>query len=338
MSQYKISIAMCTFNGESYLYDQLKSILDQTRQPDELVICDDLSSDLTVEIINDFKCKVHFPVRLFINEFNLGSTQNFEKAISLCLGDLIALADQDDIWDTDKLKIIEKQFVTNPKVDMVFTDAEIVDSYANSLGYRLWQNIGFNQKEQKLFLQTYSPNLLKFLLRKSVVTGATMCFKSALRSLILPIPKSWVHDAWISMVLVINQSTILPITDILIKYRQHSSQQIGVQKKDLRLKFINADKLESREIDKRRYEVAFTNLNKRNSNEKYSKVLLYKLNHSKARSSISNCNVNLIHRFSLVLFELLNGNYHRYSNGFYSIFDDTCSLVRNRRSSPNHNN
>lgn len=338
MIEYKISVAMCTFNGESYLYDQLKSILDQTRQPDELVICDDLSSDLTVEIINDFKCKVYFPVRLFINESNLGSTQNFEKAISLCSGDLIALADQDDIWDTDKLKIIEKQFVTNPKVDMVFTDAEIVDSSANSLGYRLWQNIGFNQKEQKRFLQTSSPNLLNFLLRKSVVTGATICFKSALRSLILPIPKIWVHDAWISIVLVINQSTILPISDMLIKYRQHSSQQIGVQKKDLRLKFINASKLKSRCLDERRYEVAFMHLSKRNSNKRYSEVLLYKLNHSKARSSISNCDVNLIHRFSLVFLELFKGNYHRYSNGFYSIFDDACALVSNRSKSSNHDN
>src|SRR4030095_14430308 len=87
-----VSIALCSYNGERYLQEQLDSIAGQSRLPDELVVCDDRSLDETAEIIRAFASKVPFPVRLTINERNLGSTKNFEKAISLCRGDIILLS------------------------------------------------------------------------------------------------------------------------------------------------------------------------------------------------------------------------------------------------------
>ena len=79
-----ISIAMCTYNGEKFLSEQLASILRQSYLPDELVICDDKSQDGTTSIIEEFAAKAPFPVRLYKNEVNLGYKKNFEKAACLC--------------------------------------------------------------------------------------------------------------------------------------------------------------------------------------------------------------------------------------------------------------
>src|SRR5215207_2518174 len=101
----RISIALCTYNGEQYLQQQLDSFVAQSRPPDELVVCDDRSTDRTVPIVEDFAKRAPFRVELVINETNLGSTRNFEKAIGLCTGDIIFLADQDDVWLPEKLRI-----------------------------------------------------------------------------------------------------------------------------------------------------------------------------------------------------------------------------------------
>ena len=92
-----ISIAMTSYNGEKYIREQLDSILTQTYGNFELIICDDRSKDSTVEIIKDY-CIKDSRIKLYVNEKNLGFKKNFEKAISLCKGEYIALSDQDDIY------------------------------------------------------------------------------------------------------------------------------------------------------------------------------------------------------------------------------------------------
>ena len=79
---YRFSVAMCTYNGARFVGGQLESIAAQTRPPDELVVCDDRSSDETVSAVERFAREATFPVRLSVNERNLGSTKNFERAIS----------------------------------------------------------------------------------------------------------------------------------------------------------------------------------------------------------------------------------------------------------------
>jgi glycosyltransferase involved in cell wall biosynthesis len=110
MDKQRLSVALCTYNGTQYLQEQLDSIAAQTKLPDELVICDDRSSDNTVEIIKLFSSKVSFPVHLHINEINLRTIKNFEKAISLCTGDIIVLSDQDDVWKPCKTERILRCF------------------------------------------------------------------------------------------------------------------------------------------------------------------------------------------------------------------------------------
>jgi len=114
MNKQRVSIAMCTYNGARHIQEQLDSIAAQTRLPDELVVCDDIASDSTVEIVKSFISKVSFPVRLYINEENLGIWKNKEKAISLCTGDVIFLSDWDDVWKPNKIDKILAAFAKRP--------------------------------------------------------------------------------------------------------------------------------------------------------------------------------------------------------------------------------
>src|SRR5689334_15342031 len=111
---------MCTYNGAQFLNEQLASIVAQTRLPDELVICDDCSTDKTRALLTTFAATSPIKIKLKINQVRLGSTKNFEQAIGLCESDIIALCDQDDIWLPDKLALTEDAFTTNPVIDLAF--------------------------------------------------------------------------------------------------------------------------------------------------------------------------------------------------------------------------
>lgn len=222
------SVTLCTYNGSRYLSAQLESIGNQTRLPDELVICDDSSSDGTVELIQQFASSAPFPVRLEVNAQNLGSTKNFEKAISLCNGELIALADQDDVWVPHKLERLESELQRRPNAGLVFSDADLVDEDLRPLGKRLWSSIGF---DEKLRAELRSHRSLNVLLPGWTVTGATMAFRSEFRTLALPIPEDIpiIHDGWIAAVIAA-VADVSFIEEPLIKYRQHEQQQIGARK------------------------------------------------------------------------------------------------------------
>ena len=130
----KFSVAMCTYNGAKYLEEQLRSLLAQQRLPDEVVICDDGSTDGTIALLEQFVANPLIPVRLFRNPVNLGFSRNFAQAIRLCQGDLIALADQDDIWYPEKLRRLEESFEQAPGMEGVFSDGNIIDDASRTLG------------------------------------------------------------------------------------------------------------------------------------------------------------------------------------------------------------
>ena len=146
----RISVAMCTYNGAAFLPAQLASIAEQTRRPDELIVCDDASTDKTRDILESFARTSSIPVSLYFSDENTGSVKNFERAIGLCTGDVIALSDQDDVWNKDKLERIEQLFRENQNVGLVFSDAELVDTDLKPLDQRMWSAVGFDAHKQKL--------------------------------------------------------------------------------------------------------------------------------------------------------------------------------------------
>jgi glycosyltransferase involved in cell wall biosynthesis len=222
----RISIALCTHDGARFLPAQLESLLRQSRTPDELVACDDRSTDGTVAILEDFAGKAPFPVRIERNPTQLRSTRNFEKAIGLCTGDLIATCDQDDVWLPEKLALCEAAFSADARLGLVFTDAEIVGEDLRPMGYRLWETIHLGKREQH---RIRSGRGFDLLLRQWLVTGATMVFRAEHRSLVLPIPECWIHDGWIAFLL----GAVAPIGIVdrpTVLYRQHPGQQIGARR------------------------------------------------------------------------------------------------------------
>lgn len=225
MISMKISIALCTYNGEKFLNEQLESFERQTLPPGELIVCDDRSTDRTASILEDFARRASFLVRVYVNESNLGSTKNFEKAISLCTGDYIFLSDQDDVWAENKLEIFSTAF-EEKQAGLVFSDVRAVDENLKELGYTSWEALNFDARQRR---EIERNDGLRVLLDRNVLTGCAMAFRSDLRELMLPIPTDIpivIHDYWIAL-LAVAVAPVALISEPTVDYRQHSNQQIG---------------------------------------------------------------------------------------------------------------
>jgi len=218
-----ISIALCTFNGGRFLHEQLESLIIQTRLPDEVVVCDDGSSDETRSILEAFAASAPFVVRLVQNSKNLGSTANFEQAIGLCQGELISLCDQDDIWMKDKLAVLEAEFLDD-SVGGAFSDGELIDEESRSMSDTLWNAFGFDPRLRR---QWREEGAVSVLMKQDIVTGAALMFRARLMSSILPIACEWIHDGWISWIAA-TTSRLVFVDAPLIRYRVHASQQAGI--------------------------------------------------------------------------------------------------------------
>ena len=220
-----ISVAMCTYNGGRFLEEQLTSIAVQTLLPSELVVCDDGSSDSTEEVVKAFADRVPFPVRFHRNTVNLGSTANFEQAIQLCHGDLIALCDQDDVWGANKLRQMAEVFNQQPDVAGVFTNAKLIDEHGQTLPGTLWKKNLFSAWKQRKFHGLYAPLRL---VQWDTVTGATFMFRASYIPQFLPISREWVHDGWIALILA-SVAKLHALPECVMSYRIHASQQVGAR-------------------------------------------------------------------------------------------------------------
>ena len=223
----RISIAMCTYNGARFLEQQLRSIGAQVLQPFELIICDDGSTDTTAQIVNAFSQAVSFPVHFHRNLTTLGSTKNFEKAIKLCRGDLIALCDQDDFWSPDKLNTMSLTFETDPQVAGVFSNAHLIGQDGESLPGDLWQRAAFSKKERKKFSRSSAPYRL---MARDTITGATLLFRTCYVGQLVPISTEWVHDGWIALILA-SIADLRPLPACPMSYRLHAAQQVGLKER-----------------------------------------------------------------------------------------------------------
>ena len=232
----KISVALCTYNGEKYIEKQLNSILNQTISVDEIVVCDDCSVDKTITILNSFKVQFPSIFRIYSNQENLGSNKNFEKAFSLTTGEYIFFSDQDDIWKNNKIEKILKVFKDNSAAEGVFSDANFIDENSNqiNIGMTLWESIGFFPPKNITF------SLYELILKKgNFLTGATFCIKKNAKQFCIPFltTNDFLHDEWLAFMLSYRK-TLFYIKEPLIMYRLHENQQIGVGKIKKRKKNI----------------------------------------------------------------------------------------------------
>ena len=132
---------MCTYNGERYLAEQLNSLAAQIRLPAELVVSDDGLSDRTISVVEEFKRRAPFPVRVVQNRVNVGYRRNFEQAIRMCEGNYIALCDQDDRWYPHKLARLVEVMSADDQIGGVFSDGDLIGEAAEATGQTLWDMV-----------------------------------------------------------------------------------------------------------------------------------------------------------------------------------------------------
>lgn len=213
-----ISIAMATYNGAKYIGEQIDSILYQTVRDFELIICDDRSTDDTWKTLMDYQNRDK-RIHIYKNEKNLGFRKNFEKAISLCKGDYIALSDQDDIWTTNHLEILLS--IIDDKM-LACGNTELIDAQGNKIGMTLKEMEAFDRIPKNDLERAYSV----FFFRNPL-QGASLLMRKEIVSLALPIAEGVLyHDTWFSMVSCFYGGGVY--TDQIIGYyRMHGKNVTG---------------------------------------------------------------------------------------------------------------
>jgi glycosyltransferase involved in cell wall biosynthesis len=211
-----VSVVIATYNGEHYLREQLDSILSQTIQPLEVIIQDDCSNDSTVALIQEYFSRL--PILLKINEKNIGYIRNFEHALSQARGDYIAICDQDDIWEANKLELLLSNIGDS---SLIYSNSLLIDSDANSLNKTL------SDKLKNRFISTHSP--LSFVY-DNCVSAHAMLFSRSLLPQLFPFPKHLYFDAWITANAA-SANGIHYLDQSLVQYRQHSTNTLSITQK-----------------------------------------------------------------------------------------------------------
>ncbi len=201
----KVSIAIAAYNGEKYIYKQLRSILDQLKDEDEIVISLDPSTDRTEEIIENMNDK---RIRV-IDGPGKGLIKNFENAIKNTRNDVIFLSDQDDVWETDKVETVLNAI---NGYDLILHDALITDK-----NLKVIEDSVFKKRTPAL---SFKKNVIK-----NCFMGCCMAFRENLKKDILPFPaKIPMHDQWIGLV-ALKKGRVRIVSKPLILYRRHGNNE-----------------------------------------------------------------------------------------------------------------
>jgi glycosyltransferase involved in cell wall biosynthesis len=208
-----ISVAIATFNGAKFAEPQLQSILDQSTLPDEIVISDDCSEDETFAILQRFKKGSRVPIIISRNTTRLGYVKNFEKAVWACSGTHIFLADQDNIWFSNK---IERQLNADPRALLIHSDAVLIDEGGAIL------SASYSRAHKR------NPNDCSFgrVLCNNPVSGCTAMIRRELLANLHGFPDWLPHDQWMAMIAA-DKGRLTYIPECLIAFRQHESNTLG---------------------------------------------------------------------------------------------------------------
>ncbi len=213
----KISIAMATYNGARYLNQQIESILAQTTRPDEIIVCDDQSTDNTAEILDGYSRQS--VLSYFVNESRLGVIDNFTRAVALTASEnYVALSDQDDQWMPDKLEklaAVMQETEVEGTPCMIYSDLLLVDKDDKILNKSFWNEVGQQERYQ---------HNLQTLLFGQFVNGCTTLMNPALRSMFRNIPTNarFHHDDWIALA-AFTFGHVKRIDEPLVRYRKHDT-------------------------------------------------------------------------------------------------------------------
>jgi glycosyltransferase involved in cell wall biosynthesis len=199
----QVSVVLASYNGARFIGEQLESLARQTRLPDELVVCDDGSSDETMVLAEQFAASAPFAVRIERNPENLGFSGNFEKLLSLARGDTIFISDQDDIWYPEKIARVLAELDLRSDATMIVNDEHLMDADGRQLNATFLGNV------RKLgYPDSYHS------------AGCCAALRRDLLPLVLPFHRGLNYDQWISMMAdLLGAKAVLDIP--LQLYRRH---------------------------------------------------------------------------------------------------------------------
>src|SRR5258708_21679294 len=203
-----VSIALCTYNGEKFLVKQLDSLLSQEYTNIEIIAVDDCSSDSTWNILSDYARKDK-RLRTYQNDKNIGYASNFERAIKLCNGDYIALADQDDIWEKRKIKIMIESVDDHV---MVYHNSDFIDEHDRRIGNDTMAS------EHRMY---DGESCLPVILANCIHGHATL-FDSKLKNYLFPFNEKISHD-WGIVYAAFNLGSVKHVDKVLVHYHQHQN-------------------------------------------------------------------------------------------------------------------
>jgi glycosyltransferase involved in cell wall biosynthesis len=215
MSVKNISVVIATFNGSKYIIKQLNSILNQTILPDEIIVCDDNSTDDTVFLLTPYLSDGK--IKLMVNEKRLGVVENFKKAAKAAkYGNWLAFADQDDIWVPQKLsKLGAAMELLDDKTTpaLVYSDLTVIDKNDALISSSFWERQKI--KPEKINLAT--------ILYGNVVTGCTMIINySMAKEFFLMNDQNYFHDEWMGLI-AYSFGVAKILNEPLVLYRQHEN-------------------------------------------------------------------------------------------------------------------
>jgi len=220
----KVSVVLCTYNGANYITNQLQTIVQQTHTPAEIIIFDDASTDNTWQILLQWKEKCQH-IQLYKNELNIGFNNNFQQALLAANCPIIAIADQDDVWELTKLEKMLAAWVNN--------DTPII--YCNSL--RFQQQVPTNPQPIKNYLRYQGVDARK-LFFYNTVSGHAMLVKKSFLPIVLPFTLGVYYDWWMAVVASYNGG-VTYVPDILVYQRIHNNNASVKEVISEELSFIN---------------------------------------------------------------------------------------------------
>lgn len=217
-----ISVAIPTYNGLPYLEKQLSSVLSQTRPPDEVIICDDGSTDGTWEYLSE-QARRHSAVQAYSNDEQLGVGGNYQRSIELSSGDLIFLCDQDDSWVRNKIEVMLSAY-RETDARLLWHNTEIVDPNG-STGGTLWQRKDFSPNSDTDSIDVFR----RLVSDENIVQGASVLADAEFLDRMLPLPARR-YDYFLGVTASLFCG-IKPVNKILSTYRQHEAQDLGAPRR-----------------------------------------------------------------------------------------------------------
>jgi len=229
-----ISVVMATYKGGPYLAVQLDSILTQTYQDIELVVVDDCSPDNSRQILGEYAEK-DARIKLHFNEENLGCSRSFEKGCTLATGDYVALVDQDDFWEPNKLEVLLAEIQAGD-LDMAYSDCRHMDADGQLL------DSSHRDRHRANGLDSTTPGFAVIAAFNSFVLGCSMMLTAEAVKRCLPFEHSrFNHDKWI-VANVAAWGKVAFVDQVLFRYRLHGNQySMRFKKNNARKKLLKHD-------------------------------------------------------------------------------------------------